>query len=62
MGEMSELGRVRRQQIERCPVENAFMAFFALSDDDKNRMVKRFNAHQKNAAHPQRLLLEETTQ
>jgi hypothetical protein len=25
-------------------------------------MVKRFNAHQKNAAHPQRLLLEETTQ
>lgn len=40
---------------QRTPVENAFLAFMALSDGDKEEMVRRFSEHQAKAAHPMTL-------
>lgn len=40
---------------ERIPVENAFMAFQALSLQEKHEFIKRYNEFQYKRAHGHRL-------
>lgn len=42
----------------RDPIENAFMAFIALSHDQRQAKIARFNAHQEDRHDPVRLHLE----
>jgi hypothetical protein len=39
----------------RDPIDNAFWAFAALSDDGKAEMARRFNDNEAKRAHPRRL-------
>ena len=43
---------------ERDPVENAFWAFCALSAEQKQQMVARYNEMESKRAHPDKLTWE----
>jgi len=53
---MSELGMRRARDARTNPVEAAFWAISALSDEDKQRLAQRYNAHQSKKARPGPLL------
>lgn len=55
---MSDQLRRLRVEENRSPIDHAFYAFVALSNDDKEAMCARFNALQKGRAHPDELVFK----
>ena len=50
--EFSENWRSLRQTMARSPLDVALCGFVALSDDDREELVRRFNAWQADSPYP----------
>ncbi len=53
--EFSENWRALCQTMKRSPIDTALYGFVALSDDDREELVRRFNAWQADSPHPSEL-------
>lgn len=51
----TEHHRMDNAERERCPVENAFRAVVALSEEDKLLFISRYNDWSAKGCHPSRL-------